>query len=48
DAGWEAHLLPGFNHFDANVSASQNGATYLPTEGDLTISGAVIRTRIEF
>ena len=48
DAGWEAHLLPGFNHFDANVSASQNGATYLPAEGDLTISGAVIRTRIEF
>ena len=48
DAGWESHLYPGYNHLDANVSASSNGATYLPAEGDLTLSGLVLRGQFEF
>ena len=48
DAGWESHLYPGYNHLDANVSASSNGATYLPAEGDLTLSGLVLRGKFEF
>ena len=48
DAGWESHLYPGYNHLDANVSASSNGATFLPAEGDLTLSGIVLRGQFEF
>lgn len=48
DVGWENHLYPGYNHLDANVSASDNGATYLPAEGDLTLSGLTLRGRFEF
>lgn len=48
DIGWESHLYPGYNHLDANVSASDNGATYLPAEGDLTLSGLTLRGQFEF
>jgi hypothetical protein len=48
DAGWESHLYVGYNRLDANVSGSSTGATYLPADGDLTLSGLVLRAQLEF
>ncbi|MCB1107661.1 MAG: hypothetical protein KDK76_06170 [Chlamydiia bacterium] len=48
DMGWENHLYPSFNHLDLNTSASDNGGTFLPAGGDLTLSGLVLRGRFEF